>query len=599
MKKSFLLPFVTCEVLALLPLQLKLQSRKSTSQIKAIEYADTSCEKSILGHISRLRTADDDSFLTENEVPTFLASGGEDFEIQSGSRAKGLEGALRQGPAFLLDDVFSKETCDSLIDLFENELRFTNFQAGKNNHAAMQIVIPQSIADSLGKALSRHIDIHEVNARRIETEGNDPLDQDTRLLYEGLNRRWRVYRYSPGTSECFAPHIDAGFPPSGISDDGKSLLWDATHQYGEDVVSRLTVLIYLNDDFSAGETKFYQPLVTQSAENPEVIASIRPNAGSVLVFPQAVGTKAVTHARLHWPLHEGSPVRNGSRSKYVIRTDVLFRTQLEGFNPNDPYMKHDKSVRQAFKPHTSVFEPKFLHHVESLYNPHMGVENVGHFLYSWIRFTKVRKVVEIGAGYTSIWILQALRDNEEEMNEIKKLGRRGECLLMDIPWAIPSIVEQYHDELSSLLLVDNCKHQKETASMASDLAYALNLEKYLDIQFGDAFQLSLDPMSIDLLWCDFGVGSKMSTFCSQAWNSLRLGGFLICHSTLTNQGTREWLEAIRQKEDESKTGIPNDSYVEISLLEPHKRYQNSITILQKRKESGVSDFSEPVYSQFA
>lgn len=109
---------------------------------------------------------------------------------------------------------------------------------------------------------------------------------------------------------------------------------------------------------------------------------------------------------------------------------------------------------------------------------------------------------------------------------------------------------------------------------------------------GDAFELQLEPNSVDILWCDFGVGARMHEFAAGAWNSIRPGGFLLCHSTLTNQNTREWLEAVRSKK--GVTGIPPDQYVELSLLEPHKRFQNSITLIQKR-----TDFSEPLYSKFA
>jgi hypothetical protein len=34
--------------------------------------------------------------------------------------------------------------------------------------------------------------------------------------------------------------------------------------------------------------------------------------------------------------------------------------------------------------------------------------------YSLVRFHKPRRVLEVGAGYTTLFILQALRDNEAE-----------------------------------------------------------------------------------------------------------------------------------------------------------------------------------------
>ncbi|HUG35828.1 MAG TPA: hypothetical protein VML54_02690, partial [Candidatus Limnocylindrales bacterium] len=44
----------------------------------------------------------------------------------------------------------------------------------------------------------------------------------------------------------------------------------------------------------------------------------------------------------------------------------------------------------------------------------MGVELVSPLLYSLIRCAKPRSALEVGAGYSSLFILQALADNAEE-----------------------------------------------------------------------------------------------------------------------------------------------------------------------------------------
>ena len=502
------------------------------------------------------------------------------------TKARGLEGALRQGPAFVLDNVLSEQVCEQLIETCE-QLKFGLYNAGKNHHGALQIVVSQATADSVSTALSRHVDVSQVAANNQED-----------LIYAGLNRRWRIYRYSPGGEETFAPHIDAGFPPSGVKKDDLTLLWDDCPP-DEQVLSRLTVLMYLNQDFCGGETKFYQPLSeVRDGITHQVIASVRPVAGSILIFPQAVGEEAVEHARQHWPLHEGAPVVSGKRPKYVIRSDVLFVTKPE----QTPIKKeefhlfqYDSLVRDAFSPTSPAFNPNFLHHLSSLYNPHMGVENIGPFLYSFVRFTKVSKIVEIGAGYTSLWILQALKDNENELERIKKLERQGKCRLLDYPWT----VIQQQDSPSSLLCIDNCLHQKETATGAAAVARTLGLDSYMEFIRGDAFELNLDNESVDLLWCDFGVGSRMREFVAKVWSSIRPGGILLCHSTLTNQRTREWLEAARARKGLAETGMPPNEYVEVSLLEPHKQFQNSVSIFQKRKGLDGKDFNEPLFSEYA
>jgi hypothetical protein len=92
----------------------------------------------------------------------------------------------------------------------------------------------------------------------------------------GLNERFRYYRYVPRQS--FKGHTDGAFRRSN----------------GEE--SKLTVLVYLNDDFTGGETAFLTSVVS-------------PRRGAVLVFR-------------HELFHEGRPVVSGR--KYVMRTDVMF-----------------------------------------------------------------------------------------------------------------------------------------------------------------------------------------------------------------------------------------------------------------------------------
>lgn len=98
-----------------------------------------------------------------------------------------------------------------------------------------------------------------------------------------FNERFRMYRYRPG--QQFATHYDGSF------------------QRTRDESSWLTFLVYLNEDFTGGETRF------SFAHEPDTV-SISPRTGSALVF-------------VHDRLHEGATVRSGL--KYVLRTDVMYR----------------------------------------------------------------------------------------------------------------------------------------------------------------------------------------------------------------------------------------------------------------------------------
>lgn len=95
----------------------------------------------------------------------------------------------------------------------------------------------------------------------------------------GLNEQFRFYKYE--SNQRFKRHIDGRFKRS------------------EQEESRITFMIYLNDDFTGGATAFDQ-------------LSITPKTGMALCF-------------IHEQKHEGSPVLEGT--KYVLRSDVMYRRE--------------------------------------------------------------------------------------------------------------------------------------------------------------------------------------------------------------------------------------------------------------------------------
>lgn len=127
----------------------------------------------------------------------------------------------------------------------------------------------------------------------------------------GLNRRFRVYRYVPGAE--YRAHIDGAWPPSGISKEDK-YIYDASPPSGKQS-SLFTFLVYLNDEFEAGETSFFLPSLREGSMNAY---SVKPVQGSVAMFPHGE-----TEGSL---LHEGTGVKKEGTptAKYVIRTDVLY-----------------------------------------------------------------------------------------------------------------------------------------------------------------------------------------------------------------------------------------------------------------------------------
>jgi len=95
----------------------------------------------------------------------------------------------------------------------------------------------------------------------------------------GGNPRIRLYRYGPG--ERHGTH------------------WDTVVHLEGGVRSLMTLVFYLNDDFTGGETDF-----------PELERRITPRAGRALIFQHRI-------------LHEAMRVESGT--KFVLRTDILYR----------------------------------------------------------------------------------------------------------------------------------------------------------------------------------------------------------------------------------------------------------------------------------
>ncbi|MGK3760948.1 MAG: hypothetical protein ACI8RD_013266, partial [Bacillariaceae sp.] len=177
----------------------------------------------------------------------------------------------------------------------------------------------------------------DVGGEEEEEEEEEVNSNNGGNILSGINRRWRFFRYGQGC--VYRPHIDGSWPDSRLTkikvkkdnnnnNTATTTGNDTSYEYKYEVDktgntrSYLTFLIYLNDNFDGGETKFYYPVSTTTSTNNDndnektslVARGVIPKRGSVLVFPQ--GNTASL-------LHEGSAVTKGI--KYVIRTDVLYQ----------------------------------------------------------------------------------------------------------------------------------------------------------------------------------------------------------------------------------------------------------------------------------
>jgi hypothetical protein len=197
--------------------------------------------------------------------------------------------------AMVLENVLSALECKQLLSVV-SQLGFRSDHPVTLDQPtgidSCEWLVDRSITDIINERVKEHLPPHFVSGGQ------------TRNLYS-INPRWRFFRYQQDA--VYRPHMDGSWPESRINEAGE-------YEFDKSgaVTSYLTFLIYLNDDFTGGETRFYFPDTTGAGGL--MARGVVPRTGSVLVFPQA-NTAAL--------IHEGSAVLSGT--KYVVRSDVLYR----------------------------------------------------------------------------------------------------------------------------------------------------------------------------------------------------------------------------------------------------------------------------------
>ena len=189
--------------------------------------------------------------------------------------------------AFFLTNVLSAEECDAYIaaaeqcGMIDSEY---NPDIRKTDRVAVHGV---AVAALLFDRVQSHLeDVHtapsspppppSMLAKKEETSEADGPSA-VRWVPSHLNPTFRICRYTPGGH--FRPHRDGGFRESDV------------------VASKMTFMLYLNEGFRGGETRFFDHRQQLYAEPEEanIIYRYRPQKGSVLIFDS------------HLP-HDGSPL---------------------------------------------------------------------------------------------------------------------------------------------------------------------------------------------------------------------------------------------------------------------------------------------------
>lgn len=256
--------------------------------------------------------------LSEDDLKTTTFKADDLFE-QSLIAKHGLSNFGDKG--FLLKHVLSPKECKLIIDNGE-EAGFEEIRGVRDDYRSCKriTIVSDDLASTLWARVRPFLEdiIIEDNPHIHNIHGVPSLMKGT-WKPVGLNNLFRLCRYLPGGH--FAPHFDGHYDRSPAERSLK------------------TLMVYLNGDFSGGNTNFVDEKQTlykdkstgkYCAEEKNIMCSIQPEAGLTILFN-------------HHRLHEGAQLKDGK--KYILRTDVMYRNTDQ--NMSEKVAKAMQLLQQA------------------------------------------------------------------------------------------------------------------------------------------------------------------------------------------------------------------------------------------------------------
>ena len=246
-----------------------------------------------------------------------------------------------------------------------------------------------------------------------------------------------------------------------------------------------------------------------------------------------------------------------------------------------------------------MLDKAFYDQVEPLLVHGMGTEQVGPWLYHFIRMTRPRNVMEIGLGYTTPFILKALADNEaafaQEREWVQSKYGNDDRRSVLLPAYFNNIYR------GRLVAIDDYSQADTSAPRVLEAAEQLGIESHLHLIRADfrgaSTQIPTDLLPFDFIWFDCGGAENTSAFFNEYWRYIEPeGGYLAMHYTY------RWQIAERADTEQPETDLrmmPGDALQElrrqqaafpgsfdmVTLLEPHKWHQGSLSLLRRNPAS--------------
>jgi len=193
----------------------------------------------------------------------------------------------------------------------------------------------------------------------------------------------------------------------------------------------------------------------------------------------------------------------------------------------------------------------------TLYRPGMGTENVGAFLRSMIMMLRPNRILEIGAGYTTPFLVEGLINNERVFDD----GNLSE-----------SYFQNYIYD-PKLIIIDN--------QSLGELSTVEGMEEIINSEYTDFIEGNFEEKGkelfkkyghFDFVWFDCGGQREYISFIKEYWDYC--SNYVFFHFTYSDGKPNILHKTIRD--------LIKGNHVMLDIVEPHKKRQGSITMVQKK-----------------
>ena len=190
----------------------------------------------------------------------------------------------------------------------------------------------------------------------------------------------------------------------------------------------------------------------------------------------------------------------------------------------------------------------------------MGTENVAPFLRTLIQMVRPQRILEVGAGYTTPFLLDGLENNKEIIDE-------GNLDTKYVEWH-----KKHYDP--RLVVVDT---EEIICSLSS---------KYIEFVQGDFKGKSQELFEkygeFDFVWFDCGGAEDYDAFMREYWDIC--SDYILFHYTYYQGKPTMNLGMVMQHITGHEQLSGTSNVQRMDFIEPHKERQGSITMFKKIKE---------------